>query len=277
MPTFQTRIMLQSRCFDCGRLNAPIPPLVPHHPAVIRLHAPGRDPLRRHRPRQPGSRSSRTRHSRSARREIVLIQPSTTFFVYLLGVLAIGAGLYFFRIRRGQKSRLWWGIALVLWGTGALLAGTSYEAFSYAIKCAGRPACIWTSWWEVAYLVLSVASVDAMLVAEAYACTTGRLRRGLMIYATANLAVYVAIALIGVLVTMKFLISFELLILFAAPTILLSSSSTGGATSNSGTAWNWRLFGAWAWLALTLGAYFGYLMSGFTQTYAAHGVLVFRE
>jgi len=40
-----------------------------------------------------------------ASQEIILVQPSTTFFVYLLGVVAIGAGLYFFRIRAGQRSR----------------------------------------------------------------------------------------------------------------------------------------------------------------------------
>ena len=96
--------------------------------------------------------------------EIILVQPSTTVFVYLLGVVAIGAGLNFFRIRQGQRSRPWWGIALALWGAGALLAGLSDQAFSYALKCAGRPACVWTSWWEVLYLTLSVASVDAMLV-----------------------------------------------------------------------------------------------------------------
>ena len=108
---------------------------------------------------------------------------------------------------------MWWGIALILWGVGALLAGTSYEAFSYAIKCAGRPACVWTSWWEVLYLILSVASVDAMLLAEAYACTTGRWRRALTIYAVVNAAVYAIVVLIGALIPVKFLISFELLIL----------------------------------------------------------------
>ncbi len=204
--------------------------------------------------------------------EIILIQPSTTFFVYLLGAVAIGAGLYFLRIRQGQKSRLWWGIALPLWGVGALLAGTSYEAFSYALKCAGRPACVWTSWWEVLYLVLSVASVDAMLVAEAYACAAGRLRRWLIIYAAANLAAYVLIALIGALVPVKFLISFELLILFAAPTILLFFILNGWRYMKFRDRMDLALLGVWAWLALTLGVYFGYLMLGFTQTLWGSGV-----
>ena len=178
--------------------------------------------------------------------EMILVQPSTTFFVYLLGVLAIGAGLYFFRIRQGQRSRVWWGVALVLWGAGALLAGTSYEAFSYAIKCAGRAACVWTSWWEVLYLILSVASMDAMLVAEAYACTTGRWRRALMIYAAANAAVYAAVVLAGALVPAKFLVSFELLILFAAPTILIFFILNGWRYARLKDDMDLALLGAWA-------------------------------
>jgi hypothetical protein len=187
-------------------------------------------------------------------------------------VLAIGAGLYFFRIWQGQRSRLWWGIALALWGAGALLAGTSYEAFSYAIKCAARPACVWTSWWEVGYLILSVASVDAMLLAEAYACTTGRPRRALMIYAAANAAVYAAVVLVGALVPVKFLVSFELLILFAAPTILIFFILNGWRYARLKDDMDLALLGAWVWLVLTLGAYFGYLMLGGTQTLWARGI-----
>lgn len=205
-------------------------------------------------------------------REIILVQPSTTFFVYLLGVVAIGAGIYFLRIRQGQRSRLWWGVALVLWGAGALLAGTSYEGFSYAIKCAGRPACVWTSWWEVLYLVLSVASVDAMLIAEAYACTTGRWRRVLSVYAVANLALYILVVLVGALVPVKFLISFELLILFAAPAVLIFFILNGRRYARLKDGMNLALLGAWAWLVLTLGAYFLYLMSGITQTLWARGI-----
>jgi len=204
--------------------------------------------------------------------EIILIQPSTSFFVYLLGVLAIGAGLHFFRIRDGQRSRVWWGIALVLWGVGALLAGTSYEAFSYALKCAGRPACVWTSWWEVVYLILSVASVDAMMLAEAYACTAGRWRRALMIYAVANAAVYVALVLAGALIPVKFLISFELLILFAAPTILIFFILNGRRYARLRDDMDLALLGAWAWLVLTLGAYFAYLMLGLTPALWARGI-----
>ena len=102
-----------------------------------------------------------------------------------------------------------------------MLAGTSYEAFSYHIKCAGREACVWSSGWDALYLLLSVANLDAMLVAVAYSCTLGRGRRALWIYALANLTLYTVLLLIGVLVPLQFLVSFRLLVLFAVPTVLI--------------------------------------------------------
>lgn len=193
---------------------------------------------------------------------VIFVQPSTTFFVYLLGILTIGIGLYFLRIRDGQQSRLWWGIALLLWGLGALLAGTSYEAFSYAIKCAGREFCLWTSWWEILYLITTVWSVDAMLLAVAYSSTTGKLRWGLSIYALANAAIYFVLLMIGVYVPVKFLISFEFLLAVGFPGIFAFFIINGRRYSQYKLPLDKVLLVTWVWLGITIIAYFAYFISG---------------
>jgi hypothetical protein len=193
---------------------------------------------------------------------VIFVQPSTTFFVYLLGILTIGIGLYFLRIRNGQQSRLWWGIALLLWGLGALLAGTSYEAFSYAIKCAGREFCLWTSWWEILYLITTVWSVDAMLLAVAYSSTAGKLRRGLSIYALANAAIYFILVMIGVYVPVKFLISFEFLLAVGFPGIFAFFIINGRRYSQYKLPLDKVLLVTWVWLGITIIAYFAYFVSG---------------
>jgi hypothetical protein len=209
---------------------------------------------------------------RLAGRNQILVQPSTSAIVYLLGLVTIAAGFYVLRIRHDQRSRLWWGIALLLWGLGALLAGTSYEAFSYQIKCLGRETCVWTSGWEIGYLLLSVASVNAMMIAQAYSCSTGRLRRYLMLYASLNMILYTFTVLIGTLVPVKSLISFEMLILFAAPSILIFLALNGWRYHRLRQRSDLLLLITWAWLALTIGAYFLFYISGLTQAQWARGV-----
>ena len=200
-----------------------------------------------------------------ASHKVLIVQPSTSLIVYLLGLVSIGAGSYFLRNRAGQRSRVWWGVALLLWGLGAILAGTSYEAFSYQIKCAGREACIWTSGWEIAYLLLSVASVDAMLLAEAFSCAGGGLRRFLISYALANFGVYLTLVMVGVLIPLKFLISFELLIMVCAPTIALFLALNGWRYARFKQPLDLALLGAWGWLIFIIAAYFGYYLAGWTQ------------
>jgi hypothetical protein len=203
---------------------------------------------------------------------VIFVQPSTSIIVYLLGVITIMVGLYFFKIRDGQRSRMWWGIALLLWGLGALLAGTSYEAFSYAIKCAGRDACLWTSWWEIIYLILSVWSIDAMVLAVAHSSADGRLRKWLSGYAIANAILYFLVVMIGAFIPIKFLISFELLLIVSAPGILAFFILNGWRYSRYKDRLDFISLGTWIWLGITIAAYFLYLISGNTASLWAKGL-----
>jgi hypothetical protein len=193
---------------------------------------------------------------------VIFVQPSTSLIVYFLGLLTIGIGIYFLRIRDRQQSRLWWGIALLLWGLGALLAGTSYEAFSYSIKCAGRESCLWTSWWEIAYLLVTIWSVDAMLLAVAYSSTTGKLRKSLSVYAILNAILYFVLVMIGVYVPVKFLISFEFLLVFGFPGIFAFFVINGRRYAQHKQPLDKALLITWIWLGITIIAYFVYFISG---------------
>ncbi len=196
----------------------------------------------------------------------ILVQPSSTIFVYLLGIVATGAGAYFLRIRNNQQSRKWWGIALLLWGFGALFAGTSYQAFSYEIKCAGQEFCSWTSWWEIVYLALSAASVDAMMVAVAHSCCVGKWKKALIYYAFTNIVLYVTVVLIGALSLNKFMISFELLLMVTAPNILALFVLNGWRYFKFKNKMDMTLLVTWVWLGITIGAYYLYLILDITDS-----------
>ncbi|MFC1996936.1 hypothetical protein ACFLXI_04935 [Chloroflexota bacterium] len=204
--------------------------------------------------------------------DFILVQPSSTVFVYLLGIITIGVGLYFFQIQDNYQSRKWWGFALLLWGFGALFAGTSYQAFSYEIKCVGQALCSWTSWWEIIYLVLSAASIDAMLVSGAYSSCSGKCRKVLMYYAILNIALYSLLVIIGAFSLNKFLISFELLLIVSAPSILILLILNGWRYFQYRDSKDLALLITWLWLGLIIGAYFIYLVLGITDGLWERGI-----
>jgi hypothetical protein len=204
--------------------------------------------------------------------DFVLVQPSSTIFVYLLGIITIGIGLYFFRIQRNHQSRKWWGIALVLWGLGAFFAGTSYQAFSYEIKCAGKAVCSWTSWWEIIYLILSVASIDAMLISGAYSSWKGKYRQVLVYIAVSKFTVYCILVIIGILTLNEFLISFELLLIVTTPNILFLFILNGWRYLKSRNRMDFALAVTWIWLGGVIGIYFLYLVLGITEDIWEQGI-----
>ena len=194
-----------------------------------------------------------------------LNEPLGTFLVFALAALWVGVGIYFLITRRGQRSRGWFGIALVLGGLGAAQAGISYQAFSYVLKCEGRDYCILTNGFEVGYSVTQALSVSAMVVAVAFACAAGGLRRGLIIYAAVNAAVYVVVSILGVLQPSAFLLSFEVLMLFAVPGIILVMIVSGRHYRQHHDAMSRSILWAAVLLILVQVAYFAYYAAGITE------------
>ncbi len=206
-----------------------------------------------------------------ASREIILTQPSSTFWVYLLGFLTTGVGIYFLYVRGSEISRLWWGISLVLWGIGALLAGTSYQAFGYEIKCRGRQVCSWTSWWEVIYLMFQQVSMNAMLVAVAYSCTSGTLHMMLITYAMVTSVIYVSIAFVGGFVPIKSCITFNLMVWVSTPILLIVCIINGWRYYTFSNHMDLVLLGTWVFLLLTSCIYCLYDNLGITHKLWAGG------
>ena len=204
-------------------------------------------------------------------RNFVLTQPTSTFLVYALGVLTIGAGVYFLRIQAGEVSRLWWGISLLLWGVGALLAGTSYQAFAYEIKCAGRQQCSWTSWWEVIYLMFQQVSMNAMLVAILYSCTEGSTRILLLSFALLISAVYIIFTFIGGFVPIKSVITFNVMVWASTPALLICLFLNGWRYYYYSDPMDLAFLGTWALLLLTSAVYWLYDELGLTEKLWAKG------
>lgn len=144
-----------------------------------------------------------------------------TVLVVVLALLWLAVGAYFLWSRDGQRSRGWFGMALILGGVGAALAGVSYQAFGYVLKCQGWDYCRLTNGYEVGYNLMQALSVSAMLIAVAHACTAGTARRALIAYAWVNAAVYAAVTAVGVLAPSAVLLSFTVLMLFALPGLVL--------------------------------------------------------
>jgi hypothetical protein len=196
--------------------------------------------------------------------DTILNEPLGTLLVFLLAGLWVASGIYFLRTRRGQRSRGWLGVALTLSGIGAALAGVSYQAFSYELKCAGVELCRLTNGWEVGYSVTQACSVSAMLIAVAHACATDRLRRGLVIFAVLNAVAYVIVTVIGVLAPSAMLLSFGVLMLFAVPGILIVIVVAGRRYRSTRDPMDRSLVIAAVFLVLVQIAYFGYYAAGIT-------------
>lgn len=146
---------------------------------------------------------------------LIISEPSSSLFIFLLAFLYLYVAYLFFRGPETQQSRLWWGMFMLLFGLGAILAGVSYQAFSFELKCRGYEYCLWTSWWEIGYMICTVAGVGAAFIAVAYAVLSPKARAFWTTYALISTLIYIGVVVFGTISAHRFLISFEMMILFA--------------------------------------------------------------
>ncbi len=157
---------------------------------------------------------------------LIISEPSSSLFIFLLAFLYLGVAYRFFRGYESQQSRLWWGVFMLLFGLGAILAGVSYQAFSFEIKCRGYDYCLWTSWWEISYMICTVAGVGAAFIAVAYAVLTHKARSFWTAYALISTLLYIGVVVFGIMSANRFLISFEMMILFATAGFLVVAAQS---------------------------------------------------
>lgn len=151
---------------------------------------------------------------------LIIQQPTSTFFIFLLAIITVGLGMYYIKNKNNQFS-LWLGINFIFWGLGAFLAGLSYQAFGYYLKCVGIEYCTFTNWVELLYMTLTVISINALLVAYSFLSNNKKVQNNLQNYAIGSVILYALFQGIGIVLPNQFMISYEGMLMFLSPNIII--------------------------------------------------------
>jgi hypothetical protein len=195
----------------------------------------------------------------------VLIQPSSTILVYLLGLLMVALGIYFLAAQREQKSRKYWGIGLILWGISAIAAGTSYQAFGYELKCRGQEFCLFTDNFELVYMLLTAYSINFLVAATGYTSLGIVGRKRIIKFAVIDSAAYSLFMLVGAMLPVRFMVSYEGFMAFMGGNFVLMFILAIRHYAAKRDRLNLKLIWIWVgFLVVNLG-YFAALFSGFPE------------
>ena len=199
-------------------------------------------------------------------------QISSSILVYVLAFYGLFVGYKYYKNKGLHSSRLYWSISLVLGGLGALAAGTSFQAFGYEIKCAGKEFCDLTSFYEIAYNILTVWSAVFLGLAISASFLLPSKIKILKISSLVFGLSYTLLCLMAYSYNNYFLISFEFLLLYILPLYLGTIILTGIHYAKNKDLATKKYLYAWLILMLTLSAYYLYLSLGFTEILWANGI-----
>lgn len=205
--------------------------------------------------------------------EFVLIQLSSTFFVYFLGVMMIVLGAYFLKTKKDEKSQYYLGVGFVLWGISALVAGTSYQAFGYELKCRGQEFCLFTSNWELVYMLLTAYCINCLMVAMGYGTVKEKGRRLIIKFAVIDSIAYSFYILIGCLIPNRFVISYEGFVAFIGINFVVMFIINIYQYSMKKDKFNRNMIIIWIAFIFVNAGYFIYLYGGFAAPlYSNYGI-----
>lgn len=193
---------------------------------------------------------------------VILIQPSSTFFVYLLGVIMILIGIYFVLKKEIHAFNYYFGVGMILWGISALVAGSSYQAFGYELKCRNQDYCLFTSNFELVYLLITAYSINFLVVATGHITLDYKPRQWLVRFAIVDSLLYFLYLLIGSIIPIQFLISYEGFILFIGLNFILMFILNIHRYLKNKEAINHDFIIIWLGFLFVNVAYFAYLFSG---------------
>ena len=208
----------------------------------------------------------------SANLDFVFAEPSSTIFVYGLGLVLLWATWQFYAHKKESTTGRLWSLGLFIWALSTFSAGTSYQAFSYEIKCAGKALCSWTSWWEIWYMALYVLSMGTIAVAVAFSSLSQNARKPFLVYVLAITFIYEILLFSGALLPNQLMVSFEFMLLFVIPTFLALFAINLSGYKRHKKPLELRLILAWLLMAVVTGAYFGFLLSGISSQLWESGI-----
>ncbi|MBN2876418.1 MAG: hypothetical protein JXL85_02085 [Bacilli bacterium] len=147
---------------------------------------------------------------------LIIIVPSSTLIVYGLGILIIAIGC-----RLISKKQMTWGLSLLFWGVGTILAGTSYQGLGYELKCEGFEYCVFTSWFELSYLFFTAISITLMAIAFSRSILRPEYQKWMIYPVSIALVVYTTLLIVGSVTETYFLITYELFTIFFMPVFVV--------------------------------------------------------
>lgn len=190
----------------------------------------------------------------------IIIVPSSTIIVYILGIQIIILGYLFIK----DKKTLW-GVSLLFWGLGTLLAGTSYQGLGYVLKCEGNEFCDFTSWFELSYLFTTALSIFVMALAFSYDFISKEKQKPLVTYAKSAIVVYTVLLITGTILENRILISYEIFTIFFMPLFVVFFVINIKNYLRDKDELNLSLIKLWIIFLIVNVLYYLYYIPGFTE------------